>query len=240
MAAGNGEQTTGQQQGFWKLHHAAIGLGVLLVLIFAVRSCGGDADDETVVKSESGEQAPRQAIVVQIPAAQWPAQATPGAQQSYQPPVYVQPQLYVQPQPAAPTADPGNPWAVQRQPAPNYGNQSASRQSQAPAWGRQQPQQPQYSQPPGTGQYRPLEEKPRAARESRSVPVVPVPVRPVAPYDRRSGSSFGANGANPYAGAYPGYYGAAPYVGPGGYGARPPGGYGYGYPGTVGPGAWAW
>jgi len=156
MAAGNGEQTTGQQQGFWKLHHAAIGLGVLFVLIFAVRSCGGDADDETVVKSESGEQAPRQAIVVQIPAQQWPAQVAPGAQQSYQPPVYVQPQIYVQPQPqpALPTADPGNPWAVQRQPAPNYGNQSVSRQSQAPAWGRQQPQQPpQYAQPPGTSHW---------------------------------------------------------------------------------------
>jgi len=235
MAAGNGEQTTSQQQGFWKLHHAAIGLGVLLVLIFAVRSCGGDADDETVVKSESGEQIPRQAIVVQIPASQWPAQAVPGGQQPYQAPVYVQPQ------PALPTADPGNPWAVQKQPAYNYGNQSAPRQSQAPGWGQQQPQRPQYAQPPGTGQYRPLQEKPRAARESRSVPAVPTvpaPVWPAAPYDRLSGSSFGANGANPYGGAYPGYYGAAPYGSPGGYGGRWPGSYGYGYPGAVGPGAW--
>jgi len=232
MAAGNGEQTTSQQQGFWKLHHAAIGLGVLLVLVFAVRSCGGDADDETVVKSESGEQIPRQAIVVQIPASQWPAQAVPGGQQFYQPPVYVQPQ------PALPTADPDNPWAVQKQPAYNYGNQSAPRQSQAPGWGQQQPQRPQYAQPPGTGQYRPLEEKPRTARESRSVPAVPAPVWPAAPYDRISGSSFGANGANPYGGAYPGYYGAAPYGSPGGYGGRWPGSYGYGYPGVVGPGAW--
>jgi hypothetical protein len=243
MAAGNGEQTTGQQQGFWKLHHAAIGLGVLLVLIFAVRSCGGDADNETVVKSESGEQAPRQAIVVQIPAPQWPAQVAPGAQQSYQPPVYVQPQIYVQPQPqpALPTADPDNPWAVQRQPAPNYGNQSVSRQSQAPAWGRQQPQQPpQYAQPPGASQYRPLDEQPRKARETRSVPTAPAPVWPAAPYDRLSGSSFGGNGTNPYAGAYPGYYGAAPYAGPGGYGARWPGVGAYGYPGFVGPRPGAW
>jgi len=236
MAAGNGEQTTSQQQGFWKLHHAAIGLDVLLVLIFAVRSCGGDADDETVVKSEPGEEIPRQAIVVQIPASQWPAQVVaPGGQQSYHPPVYAQPQ------PALPTADPDNPWAVQRQPAYNPGYQSAARQSQAPGWGRQQPQRPQYAQPPGTGQYRPLEEKPRTARESRSVPAVPTvpaPVWPAAPYDRRSGSSFGANGANPYGGAYPGYYGSAPYGSRGGYGGRWPGSYGYGYPGIVGPGAW--
>ncbi len=233
-AAGNGEQTTSQQQGFWKLHHAAIGLGALLLLIFAVRSCGGDADDEAVVKSESGGQTPRQAIVVQIPATQWSAQVAPGGPQSYQPPVYVQPQ------PALPTADPDNPWAVQRQPAYNAGNQSARRQSQATGWGRQQPQRPQYTQPPGTGQYRPLDENPRKARESRSVPVpaVPAPVWPAAPYDRPSGSSFGANGANPYAGAYPGYYGATPYGSPGGYGAGWPGSYGYpgGYPGLVGPG----
>lgn len=234
MTVGNGEQTTGQQQGFWKLHHAAIGLGVLLVLIFAVRSCGGDADDETVVKSESGEQTPRQAIVVQIPAAQWPAQVAPGGQQFYQPPVS-------QPQPAAPVADPGNPWAVRQQPAFNYGNRNAPRQSQVQGWGRQQPQRPQYSQPPGTSQYRPLDEQPRKARETRSVvPTVPAPVWPAAPYDRLSGSSFGANGANPYAGAYPGYYGAAPYAGPGGYGARWPGAGAYGYPGFVGPRPGAW
>jgi hypothetical protein len=232
MAAGNGEQTT-SQQGFWKPRHAAIGVGVLLLVIFAVRSCGGDTDEETVDISESGENIPRQAIVVQIPATQpqRPVQVAPGGQQFYQPPVYVQPQ------PALPTADPGNPWAVRQQPAYSYEKRSAPQQSQAPGWGRQQPQRPQYAQPPGASQYRPLEEKPRQARERRSVvPTVPVPVRPAAPYDRRSGSSFGANGANPYGGAYPGYYGAAPYVGPGGYGGHRPGGYGY--PGTVAPGAW--
>ena len=234
MAAGSGEQTTSQQQGFWKPRHAAIGVGVLLLVIFAVRSCGGDADDETVANSESGENIPRQAIVVQIPATQWPpVQVAPAGQQFYQPPVYAQPQ------PALPTADPENPWAVRQQPAYSHENRRAPQQSQAPGWGRQQPQRPRYSQPPGVGQYRPLEEKPRMARESRRVvPTVPAPVQPAAPYDRRSGSSFGANGANPYAGSYPGYYGAAPYVGPGGYGAHRPGGYGYGYPGIVAPGAW--
>jgi len=232
MTAGNGEQTTSQQQGFWKLRHAAIGLGVLVLVIFAVRSCGGDADNETVVKSESGEKIPRHAIAVRIPATQSPARVAPGGQQSYQPPVYVQPP------PGLPATDPDNPWAVQQQPAYNYGKQNAPRQSKMPGWGQRQPQRPLYSQPPGTGRYRPLEEKQRTARERRRVPVAPAPVWPVAPYDRLSGSSFGANGASPYAGTYPGYYGAAPYVGPGGYGDRWPGTYGY--PGIVGPGARAW
>lgn len=234
MAAGSGEQTASQRQGFWKPRHAVIGAGVLLLVIFAVRSCGGD-DEEKAAKLEMGDPPPRQAIAVQIPASQRPARVAPGAQQSYQPPVYDVPQ----PQPALPSADPGNPWAVRQQPAPNYGSRNVPQRSPTSGWGRQQTQRPQYSQPPGTARYRPLDEKPRASRESRSVPVAPAPVRPAAPYDRRSGSSFGNNGANPYAGGYPGYYGTTPYVGPGGYGgygAGLPGNYGYGYPGIIGPG----
>ncbi|MFQ5644193.1 MAG: hypothetical protein ACE5FQ_10925 [Thiogranum sp.] len=237
MAADNGEQATVQQPGFWKPRHAVIGGAVLLLLILAVRSCGGDADDAKVAGSESGDETPRQAIVVQIPASQWPPQAAPapGGQPAYQPPVYVQPQAPL------PSADSGNPWAVQRQqPAADAGGRNTGRQAQSRGWGQPQPQRPRYSQPPGTGQYRPLDEQ-QSRAGSRSAPTVappPLPAWPAAPYDRPAGSSFGANGASPYAGAYPGYYGAAPYVGPGGYGGRWPGAYGYGYPGIAGPGVW--
>ncbi|HHH43759.1 MAG TPA: hypothetical protein ENK49_06445 [Gammaproteobacteria bacterium] len=240
MAADNGEQVTVQQQGFWKPRHAVIAGAVLLLLIMAVRSCGGDADDAQVAEQKSGDEKPRQAIVVQIPADQWPRQGVPpvSGQQVYQPPVYVQPQA------APPSADPGNPWAVRQSPAATAGRRSSSRQRQSGSWGQPQQQRPQYVQPPGSGQYRPLNESPRKARENQRAAPVPVapappPAWPVAPYDRPAGSSFGENGANPWAGAYPGYYGAAPYAGPGGYAGRwPGGGYGYGYPGFVGPGAW--
>ncbi|GEM_PF-2071061 len=227
-AADNGEQLTVQPQGFWKPRHAVSGLGVILLLVLAVRSCGGD-EDETTAKSKAGEDTPRQAIVVQIPASQWPVPPAPRGQALSQPPVYGQPQ------PAAPTVDPENPWAVQRRPAYGYGNRNVQQPSQSTGWGQQRLQRPQYSQPPGTGQYRPLDDQADRARQNRTVAPAPAPVRPVAPYDRLSGSSFGSGGVNPYAGAYPGYYGAAPYMGPGAYGGWP-GGYGYGYPGITGPG----
>ena len=237
----NGKQSATQAAGFWKLRHAGMGLGALLLVIVVMRSCGGDAEDERF-KAESGDAAPRHAIAVKIPAPQWqgqypPAQQVPAypTQQQQQPaygypaqqlqqqqPAYGYPAQQRQQQRQLPATDPGNPWAVQ-QPAYSDGAQRAPQTRQ---WGQTRRQPPVYSQPPGSGQYRPLDEKPRRAQQGSSAPAV----RPAAPYDRRSGSSFGGNDtAHPYSGAYPGYYGGTPYGVPA-YGGGWPGG-GLAYPG---------
>jgi hypothetical protein len=92
-----------------------------------------------------------------------------------------------------------------------------------------------YTQPPGSGQYRPLDEKPRTAQQRRSAAPTTATGWSSAPYDRRSGSSFGGNGTSqPYSGGSPGYYGGTPYGAPA-YGGGWPGG-GLGYPGAGYPG----
>ena len=221
----NGKQTATQSAGFWKIRHAGMGLGALLLVIVVMRSCGGDAEDERF-KAESGDAAPRHAIAVKIPAPQWQGQYPPAQQvpayptQQQQQPAYGYPAQQLQQQRQLPATDPGNPWAVQ-QPAYSDGAQRAPQTRQ---WGQTRRQPPVYSQPPGSGQYRPLDEKPRSAQQSSSAAAV----RPAAPYDRRSGSSFGGNDtAHPYSGAYPGYYGGTPYGVPAYRGGWPADGLGY-------------
>lgn len=271
----NGKQTATQSAGFWKIRHAVMGLGALLLAIVVLRSCGGDAEDERF-EAQSGDGVPRQAIAVKIPPPQWqgqyppvqqqgqpqpgygypgqqqgqqpaygypaqqqgqpqPGYGYPGQQQGQQPaygypaqqqgqqPAYGYPAQQLQQQRQLPATDPGNPWAVQ-QPAYSYG---AQRAPQAQQWGQSRSQPPVYSQPPGSGQYRPLDEKSRRSQQSSSTPSA---VRPAAPYDRRAGSSFGGNGGGasyPYSGAYPGYYGGTPYGVPAYGGGWPAGGLGY-------------
>ena len=244
----NGKQTATQSAGFWKIRHAVMGLGTLLLAIVVLRSCGGDAEDERF-EAQSGDGVPRQAIAVKIPPPQWqgqyppvqqqgqpqPGYVYPGQQQGQQPaygypaqqqgqqPAYGYPAQQLQQQRQLPATDPGNPWAVQ-QPAYSYG---AQRAPQAQQWGQSRSQPPVYSQPPGSGQYRPLDEKSRRSQQSSSTTSA---VRPAAPYDRRAGSSFGGNGGGasyPYSGAYPGYYGGTPYGVPAYGGGWPAGGLGY-------------
>ncbi len=238
----NGQQAATQPAGFWKIRHAVIGFGVLLLIVVMVRSCGDEVEEEKV-EAESENGVPRQGVVVEIPAQQWPGQYPPARQtpyqtqqqpyqmqqpyqtqqQPYQAPGYVQQQpaygYGVQPpvpQYQPPTSDPDNPWAVQQQPAYGY---SAQRATQAPTWGQPQYQrQPAYAQPSGRSRFRPLDERRRDdAQQSRAAPA-PAPTPWTNPYDRRSGSSFGDSSAYPYSGAYPGYYGGTPYGVPG-YGA---------------------
>ena len=238
------KQAASQASGFWKIRHAGMGIGAILLVIVVVRSCGGDAEDDRF-EAESGDAVPRQAIAVKIPSPQWQGQYPttqqwqgqypPAQQQGQYPPTQQQQPAYGYPaqqqqQPAygypaqqqrqLPATDPGNPWAVQ-QPAYSDGAQRAPQTRQ---WGQTRRQPPVYSQPPGSGQYRPLDEKPRSAQQSSSAAAV----RPAAPYDRRSGSSFGGNDtAHPYSGAYPGYYGGTPYGVPAYGGGWPAGGHGY-------------
>ncbi len=279
----NDKQAASQASGFWKIRHAGMGIGAILLVIVVVRSCGGDAEDDRF-EAESGDAVPRQAIAVKIPSPQWQGQHPPTqqwqgqyppaqqqgqypstqqqqqsaygypaqqqqqpaygypaqqqqqpaygypAQQQQQPaygypaqqqqqPAYGYPAQQLQQQRQLPATDPGNPWAVQ-QPAYSYG---AQRTPQTQQWGQTRRQPPVYSQPPGSGQYRPLDEKPRSAQQSSSAAAV----RPAAPYDRRSGSSFGGNGSSYPSGAYPGYYGSAPYGVPAYGGGWPAGGPGY-------------
>jgi hypothetical protein len=229
--------------GFWKIRHAVIGLGVLIVLVMMMRAC---SDDEPEQHADSEADKPRQSIAVQIPASQWPAQQTPpqyaappqpgygyappqsGAQSQpgygYAPPQYAappQPGYGYAPapvqQPQAPAPADNNPWAVQKQPPGGYG------QYRSQQWGQPQPRQPQYVQPSTGLQYRPLEPEstaPQAPAVQQSTPGY----QPVAPYDRITGSSF--NRPYPYGGAYPGYYGQGMYGMPGG-------GYAPGWPGAV-------
>lgn len=175
-------------------------LAVLVVLMM-----NGCSDDEPERHTDRQADTPRQTIVVQIPASQWPPQQV---QQPVAP-------LPVQ-QPRPPAADGNNPWAVPRRPRSN--GQHRFRQ-----WGQPRPERPQYVQPSAGSRYRPLE--PQQERPARA-PVARQPVqpyRPVAPYDRLSGSSFGTP-AYPYGSAYPGYYGQGGYALPGNV-------YGPGWPG---------
>jgi hypothetical protein len=255
--SGSGSQTNSGGGGFWKIHHAAIGIAILLLIVFAVRSCGNDAEEQADAEDGREEAIPRQAIVVEIPATQWQGQPAPVPQQAYpQAPVYPpqqpqygysaqqpyaqQPQYGypvqqppVQSQPAY-RVDPENPWAVRRQ-QPLYGGASQYAQPQTPRWGQPAQQRPVYPQP-GVSRFRPLDENQSTApRQSAPATGSTVP-RAVAPYDRLSGSSYGANtnaqATWPPGGSYPGYYGTMPYGGvPGGY----PGSV---YPGAVYPGGW--
>ncbi|MCO6411847.1 MAG: hypothetical protein J5I92_03800 [Thiogranum sp.] len=154
-----------------------------------------------------------------------------------------QPGYSVQPPPAYATVDPDNPWATQQHRPYGYSAQVAP-PAQQPRWGESQPQQPVYTQLPGAGQYRPLEETQRAPAQSKPAAQVPATVWPAAPYDRRAGSSFGSTDSSgyPLAGGYPGYYAGAPYgygapgIWPGRFGAGWPGGAGY--PGVGWPMGW--
>jgi len=248
--------------GFWKLRHAVIGLGILMFLVIVmVRGCGDDEPEKQ--GNTEGDDMPRQGVVVQIPASQWPPQQAP-----VQPPAPQQPGYgYIPPQQqpgygyTQQQQQPGYGYTQQQQ--PGYGNAPQQQPGygympQQPAadgsnpwavqtqpaygygqpgnqqWGQQQPQRPQYTQvPPGGARYRPLE-----SEETRSPPPRPAPqpvqrYYPAAPYDQPGGSSFAAP-TYPYAGAYPGYSGGA-----GVYGA-PGTGYGYlpAYPGGVPAAGW--
>jgi hypothetical protein len=202
--------------GFWKLRHLAIGLGVVLLVVLMLRACGSDEEKQ---QARHDDNMPRQAIVVQIPSSQWPAQPAP-----VQPPAPQQPGYGYIPQPMAQppqpsVADGSNPWAVQQAPRGYDYGQSGNAQ-----WGQPQPQrapQYQYVPPPVSSRYRPLGEDNSTRIEPRPAPPPVQNYRPAAPYDRLSGSSFGEGqpGYPYYGGAYPGYYGqgaygvpASPYV----------------------------
>ncbi len=134
----NGGQTIPQQQvGFWKIRHAVIGMAVLgLVTLLVVRGCGGDEDEPEHEKS--GDDAPRQAVAVQVPAGQWPGQY-PAAQQPYGAPGYPQQQ-----QPAYRYQQQQPDYGTRQQPAYGYQQQQpAYGTQQQPAYGYQQ-QQPAY------------------------------------------------------------------------------------------------
>ncbi len=242
----DGKQTataTTQPAGFWKIRHAVIGFGVLLLVIVAIRSCGEEAGEEQV-EAESEDAKPRQAVVVEIPATpqglpqpyqqpvypqQQPAYGYPPQQQPYQQqPAYGYPS---QQQPQFPATSPDNPWAIQQQPAYSYGSRPAPSAQQ---WGQTQREQPLYTQPPGTGQYRPLEDSRRAHQAGVPQQAAPAQQQLYQPYDRRSGSSFGGSNTGTYpgvgAGTYPGYYGGT-------YGAP---GVPYGWPGSTGYGGVPW
>jgi hypothetical protein len=123
--------------GFWKLRHAVIGLGVLmLMVILMARGCGDD-EPEKQGKPE-GADMPRQGVVVQIPASQWPPQQAP-----VQTPAPQQPGYGYMPQ-----QQPGYGYAQQQQPGYGY------TQQQQPGYGYTQQQQPGYGytqQQPGYG-----------------------------------------------------------------------------------------
>ena len=109
----NGGQTVPQQQvGFWKIRHAVIGLAVLgLITFLMMRGCGGNAEDEQK-QAQADNDAPRQAIAVEVPAVgQRPGQY-PAPQQPYGAPGYPQQQ-------------PAYGYAQQQQPAYGYQQQPA-------------------------------------------------------------------------------------------------------------------
>jgi hypothetical protein len=129
-----GTKATGTPPGgFWKLRHAVIGLGALvLIVILMVRSCGNDESEQ---QSKSTESMPRQAIAVQIPASQWPATQ----QAPVQTPAPQQPGYGYLPQ--QPAQQPGYGYAPQ-QPAQQPGYGYAPQQPvQQPGYGYA-PQQP--------------------------------------------------------------------------------------------------
>jgi len=182
--------------------------GVLPTLVLLMMSAC--SDEPAQQQSEQRPDKPPQAIVVQIPVAQLPPQV-------------VQPQYLAPPQQQgrAVETDSSNPWAVRSQ--PKHTGQYRTQQ-----WGQPQPPQPQYTQPATGSRYRPLETEQPAERSRVPAVQQPVPVyRPVAPYDRLSGSSFGTPAYPAYGrGVYPGYY-----PGPGGVYAPP-------WPGMGWPGYW--
>ncbi|TCK18531.1 hypothetical protein DFR30_1809 [Thiogranum longum] len=178
---------------------------ITTLVILAMSAC---SNDEPRQKVEQRPEKPPQAIVVQIPAAQLPL---PVVQ-----PQYITPP---QPRPQPVETDSSNPWAVKTQPE-RYG------QYRTQQWGQPEPPRPQYTQPATGSRYRPLDPvpaaQPRAPVAQQAVPLY----RPVAPYDRLSGSSFGTPAYPPYGGrGYPGYYPAAPG------GAYAPAWPGMGWPG---------
>ncbi len=187
---------------------------VLAVLVMLVLS--GCSDDKPKQQVDHQAPAPPRTIVVQIPASQWPSRQTQSP---------VTPPPVQQAWPA--TTDGSNPWAVPARPRSHGQDQHSVR-----SWGQPRPElPPQYVQPPPANRYRPLEPQASGNAADRQ----PTPrYRPVAPYDRLSGSSFDSNRQTPlYGGAYPGYYGASPYAMPGPV-------YGPGWPGPPGgwPGYW--
>jgi hypothetical protein len=262
-----GTQATGTpQSGFWKPRHAVIGLGVLVVLVtLMVRGCG---DDESEQGSESTETMPRQSVVVQIPASQWP-----GTQQApVQTPAPQQPGYGYLPQ-QQPMQQPGYGYVPQQQPMqqPGYGyvpqQQPVQQQPQAPVgaggnpwavqqsqpssygqpayqqWGQQQPQRPQqqqqyYAPPPVGSRYRPLESENVQQAAPQPQPAPPVQSYYPAAPYDRLSGSSFGTPAYPYGGAYGGAYPG--YYGPGVYGA-PGGVYSPGWgsiPGLGWPAVW--
>lgn len=175
----------------------ALHVGVISVAIMLMLSAC--SDDRPASHGENQAGKPGQGIMLQSAA---------GRAQQPLSPQYVAPAPPPQPPAAAPAK--ANPWAVQTQPR-EY------RQYRSRQWGQAQPPQPQYVQPPSGPQYRPLE--PQTSAPTRRAPVIEQPrqgYRPVAPYDRLSGSSFGTPGYySPYGGASAGYYQPWVYIAPG-------------------------
>ena len=155
-----GTQATGTPQGgFWKIRHAVIGLGVLVLLVMLlVRGCG---DDESDQRSQRDENMPRQAIAVQIPASQWPSTQ----QAPVQTPAPQQPGYGYVPQ-QAPAQQPGYGYAPQQAPAqqPGYGYVPQQAPAQQPGYGYVPQQAP--AQQPGYG-YAAATTRPAAAAGSR-------------------------------------------------------------------------
>jgi len=171
--------------GLWKSDKTSG--GVLAALVMLMLNACSDGEPEIYVERQVDRQP--QTIVVRIPAAQVPVQSAP--------PQYIVPRVQ---QSFAPAPDDSNPWAVRTGPQ-NYG------QYRSQQWGPPEPRRPQYMQPSTGSQYRPLDTESKAG--TSRAPVAQQPMQgywPLAPYDRLSGSSFGASGY-PYGGAYPGYYG---------------------------------
>lgn len=238
-------QTPPPPAGFWKIRHLAIGLAAVVVIVMLMlRACGSD-DAGKEEQAAAKKDMPRQGLVVQIPATQWPSQQLPA---QVQPPAPQQPGYgYI-----APQQQPGYGYVVPQQQAPQqpgsgYGyvvpQQQPLVQPQAPVtdggnpwsvqtprsygygqsgtaqWGRtqQQPAPQYYTAPPSAGtRYRPLEEDNSARTASR-------PVAPPQPQVQ-------------------GYLPAAPYDrlsgSSFGEGSRPGYPYGGAYPGYYGPGAY--
>ena len=146
MTANGGQAVPQQQVGFWKIRHAVIGLGVLgLITLLVVRGCGEDAEDEQQAVADG--EASRQAVAVQVPAAQRPGQYPP-ARQPHAAPGYApqQPAYGYQQQPPAAAYPQQQPAYGYQQQQPAYGyqqQQPAYGYQQQPAYGTQ-PQQPAY------------------------------------------------------------------------------------------------
>ena len=156
----NDRQAANQPVGFWKIRHAVMGLGALLLVIVFVRSCDGDAEDEKL-EADAGDAIPRTSVAVKIPAPQWQGQQPTVQQQArqtlarppQQQPAYGYPTQQQQPAYGYPTQQqqPAYGYPTQQQ-QPAYGYPT---QQQQPAYGYPTQQQPAYGYPAQQPQQQP-------------------------------------------------------------------------------------